>query len=135
VVIDSSALVAFMMAERSARAVANAMVSAPTRVVAAHTLVETAMVLTGRRAGAPEGVSSDLALVMARFEIGVVPFGSDHWLTAWAAFMRFGKGRHPAALNYGDCLTYAVAKLSGLPLLCVGDDFSQTDLQLVRVSG
>jgi ribonuclease VapC len=46
----------------------------------------------------------------------------------WAAFLRYGKGRHPAGLNYGDCLTCAVAKLSGLPLVCVGDDFAQTDL-------
>ena len=52
----------------------------------------------------------------------------------WAAFLRYGKGRHPTGLNYGDCLTYAVARLSGLPLLCVGDDFAQTDLTLAPLT-
>ena len=50
------------------------------------------------------------------------------------AFARYGKSRHPAGLNFGDCLTYAVAKLSGLPLLCVGADFPQTDLTLVPLT-
>jgi len=59
-----------------------------------------------------------------------VSFGEDHWREAARAFRRFGKGRHPAALNFGDCLTYAVARLAGAPLLCVGEDFPQTDLDL-----
>ena len=61
---------------------------------------------------------------MARVEVAVLAFGQDHWLMAWTAFLRYGKGRHPAGLNLGDCLTYAVAKLSGLPLLCIGGDFA-----------
>jgi len=92
------------------------------------------MVLAGRRAAASLGGASDLMLVMTRFEVTVVPFGQDHWLMAWAAFLRYGKGRHPAGLNFGDCLTYAVAKLSGLPLLCIGGDFAQTDLALVPLA-
>ena len=92
------------------------------------------MMLDGRRA-VSQGASSDLALVMARFEVSVLPFGPDHWPVTWAAFLRYGKGRHPAGLNFGDCLTYAVAKLSGLPLLCVGDSFTQTDLTLVPLTG
>lgn len=52
---------------------------------------------------------------------------------AWAAFLRYGKGRQPAGLDFGDCLTYAVAKLSAPPLLCVGDDFAQTDLELATL--
>jgi ribonuclease VapC len=47
------------------------------------------------------------------------------------AFLRFGKGRHPAALNFGDCITYATARLAGEPLLCLGEDFAKTDLELV----
>jgi len=122
------------MAERPARAVFDALAQAPVRAVGAPTLVETAMVLAGRRAAASLGATSDLMLVMTRFEVTVIPFGQDHWLMAWAAFLRYGKGHHPAGLNFGDCLAYAVAKLSGLPLLCVGGDFAQTDLKLVPLA-
>ena len=133
-VLDSSALVALVMAERPAHAVFDALASASMRAVGAPTLVETAMVLAGRRAAASPGATSDLTLVMARFEVAVLSFGQDHWQMAWAAFLRYGKGRHPPGLNFGDCLTYAVAKLSGLPLLCVGGDFAQTDLKLVPLN-
>ena len=132
--LDSSALVALVMAEDSARAVFDVISDAPTRAIGAPSLVETAMVLDGRRAVASSSAMSDLTLVMARFEVAVLPFGPDHWPVAWAAFLRYGKGRHPAGLNFGDCLTYAVAKLSGLPLLCVGADFAQTDLTLVPLT-
>jgi len=134
VLLDSSALVALVLAERPARAVFDALAQAPVRAVGAPTLVETAMVLAGRRAAASPGGASDLVLVMTRFEVTVVPFGQDHWLMAWAAFLRYGKGHHPAGLNFGDCLTYAIAKLSGLPLLCIGGDFAQTDLALVPLA-
>jgi ribonuclease VapC len=60
----------------------------------------------------------------------VVDFMADHWTIAADAFLAYGKGRHPAALNFGDCMTYAVAKLADEPLLCLGDDFSATDLEL-----
>lgn len=59
----------------------------------------------------------------------VIPLTADHYRVAVDAFLRFGKGRHPAALNFGDCLTYAVASLAGMPPLFVGDDFSRTDLR------
>ena len=132
--LDSSARVALVLAERPARAVFNALAQAPVRAVGAPTLVETAIVLAGRRAAASLGATSDLVLVMTRFEVTVIPFGQDHWLMAWAAFLRYGKGHHSAGLNFGDCLTYAVAKLSGLPLLCVGGDFAPTDLELVPLA-
>lgn len=60
-----------------------------------------------------------------------MPVGAEHWTVAVDAFARYGKGRHAAALNVGDCLTYAVARLAGDPLLCVGDDVPKTDLDLV----
>ena len=132
-VLDSSALVALVMAERPARALFDILSVAPAAAVGAPSLVETAMVLDGRLAGASRESSSRLVPLMTRFEIDVLPFGSDHWPVAWAAFLRYGKGRHPAGLNFGDCLTYAVAKLSARPLLCVGDDFAQTDLELVTL--
>ena len=61
----------------------------------------------------------------------VIPFGPEHHSRAVDAYLRYGKGRHPAALNFGDCMTYATARLAAAPLLCVGNDFAQTDLQLV----
>ena len=60
--------------------------------------------------------------------MSVVSFSEAHWREASDAFARYGKGRHPASLNFGDCMSYAVAKLSGAPLLFVGTDFAQTDI-------
>jgi len=59
----------------------------------------------------------------------IVPFGEEHYEAAVSAFLRYGKGRHPAGLNFGDCMSYALARVSGLPLLYIGDDFSKTDIQ------
>lgn len=130
-IVDSSALVALIMSERRAGEVFDALEANRGSAIAAPALLETAMVLAGRRTGGTTQAEADLERVVARFELAVVPFADEHWTTAWAAFVHFGKGRHPAALNFGDCLTYAVAKLSGQPLLCVGNDFAQTDLTLV----
>ena len=105
--------------------------AAPHIGVGAPTLVETSIVLSSRagRGGqtALEGILSDRAIV-------VVPFDDQHWREAVMAFSRFGKGRHPARLNFGDCLTYATARRAGRPLLCIGDDFAQTDLDLVPLA-
>jgi len=60
----------------------------------------------------------------------VVPFDSAHWQTAADAWLRYGRGRHPAGLNLGDCLAYATARLAGRPLLCKSEDFQKTDLAL-----
>jgi ribonuclease VapC len=62
------------------------------------------------------------------WRVDVLPFGERHWLVADDAFARYGKGRHPAALNYGDCMTYATARLAEMPLLFTGDDFARTDI-------
>ena len=62
--------------------------------------------------------------------VDVLSFSDAHWRIAQSAFVRYGKGRHPAALNFGDCLTYAIAYVAGEPLLCVGEDFPLTDLEL-----
>jgi ribonuclease VapC len=66
-----------------------------------------------------------------RFDVPAIPFGDEHRRQAGTAFARYGKGRHLAGLDFGDCLAYAVARLSGPLLLCVGGDFAQTDLALV----
>jgi ribonuclease VapC len=61
-------------------------------------------------------------------DIVTIPFGENHWKVAADAFIRYGKGRHPAKLNYGDCMTYSIAKVADEPLLFVGDDFAKTDV-------
>lgn len=86
------------------------------------------MVLT-RKAG-PSG-RAPLAGFLDERDVLVIPFGTNHWTVAVDAFLRYGRGRHRAALNFGDCLTYATAKLAGEPLLCLGNDFALTDLPLV----
>lgn len=91
------------------------------------TLVETGIVLAARLKADPRPA---LAKFLADFEIAVIPFGDPHWREALEAFARFGKGRHKASLNFGDCMAYATARLSGQALLSVGDDFPKTDLAL-----
>jgi ribonuclease VapC len=135
VIVDTSALVALVMVESASDAVLEAVARAPLAAVAAPSLVEACMVIDGRRARHRPSASARLALILARFDIAIVGFEAHHWPVAWSAFLRYGKGRHPAGLNFGDCLTYAVAKLSGEPLLCVGDDFARTDLELVPLGG
>ena len=95
--------------------------------VGAPTLTETAIVLTARLG---KNASPLLARFIQESHLTIVPFTDEHWRTAADAYMRFGKGRHAAALNFGDCLTYAVAHLAGQPLLCRGTDFPKTDLPL-----
>ncbi len=87
--------------------------------------------------GADEAGGSDLRegkTALSRFlqenAITTVAFGEDHAAEALDAYSRFGKGRHPAALDFGDCCAYATASLAGEPLLCIGDDFAKTDLPL-----
>jgi ribonuclease VapC len=73
-----------------------------------------------------------LARLVQEAGLAVIPFTEPHAATAVDAFLRFGRGRHPAALNFGDCMMYATAFLADEPLLCVGDDFDQTDLRIAR---
>ncbi len=84
------------------------------------------MVALGRR-GEP-GLEQMQALI-ERLELEVVPLSDDQAKLAIEAFRRFGKGRHPAGLNFGDCFSYALAKATGEPLLSKGEDFSQTDIK------
>lgn len=127
-ILDSSALIAVVLREPAADSLAHVMSGADELAVGAPTLVETGLVLTAR--AGPAGTRG-LERVLATATVDVLPFTDDHWRTAVQAFERFGKGRHPAALNLGDCYSYASARLAGRPLLCLGDDFPQTDLALV----
>lgn len=129
-IVDASALVAIVLAEHAHDRLIAALDEAPSVGIGAPTVVETRLVLA-RRLG--RAASATLALLMESCGAVVVPFETRHADVAMEAHWRFGKGRHPAALNFGDCMTYAVARLAGEPLLCVGDDFAQTDLELVAL--
>lgn len=93
------------------------------------TLTETAIVLSARLKHDARGI---LARFLMEGLIATVPFGDAHFAAAVEAWLQYGKGRHRASLNFGDCLSYAyaTAALAGEPLLCVGDDFPHTDLSL-----
>jgi ribonuclease VapC len=127
-VIDSSAIIAVLENEPSADQIAEAMHSAPAILLSAANLVETSIVIE-RRNGDTGG--RELDLLIYRTEMEIVPVDQDQAEIARTAWRRFGKGRHPAGLNYGDCFAYALAKSRQLPLLFVGRDFAQTDIEPV----
>lgn len=127
-IVDSSALVAILLRQPGYEAPLGHLATADVVGVGTPTLAETGIVLEAR-AGTP--ARSLLARFIHEARLVPVPFGEEHWRAAIDAFIRYGKGRHPAALNFGDCLTYATARLADEPLLCIGDDFARTDLPLV----
>lgn len=128
-IVDSSALVAVLFGERGYEEL-KAKLDAPRAVstgIGAPTAGELGLVLSRRL---QRDARADVARLFEEFAVGVVPFTGDHWRMAVDAFWRFGKGRHRAGLNMGDCFTYATAKLARQPLLFVGNDFGYTDLDL-----
>jgi ribonuclease VapC len=124
-VLDSSAVIAVHWKEQGHERLIEKIESAEIVVIGAPTLLETAMVLTARLGG---DARSMLSAFLRRSGTEVVPFTAEHFDEAVGAFLRFGRGRHPAALNFGDCLAYAVASVAGMPLLFTGDDFRRTDI-------
>ena len=124
-IVDSSAIVAIVLREPGWEKVVARLGAEATPAIGAPTLAETGLVLTAKI-----GTKARILLSRLLQETGltVIPFAEEHWRIAVDAYARFGKGRHAAALNFGDCLTYAVARLAGQPLLFVGGDFSKTDL-------
>ena len=129
-VIDTSAIVAILSAEPEQRALAQAIAADPVRLMSAATLLQLTLVIESRYG--PSG-GRELDLLLHRAEVSVVDVTSDQIQVARRAWRSFGKGRHPAALNFGDCFPYALCRTSGEPLLCKGQDFQQTDLPLVHV--
>jgi ribonuclease VapC len=128
-VVDSSAIIAIVRREPTADAFIDILASATGHVIGAPTLVETLIVLEARAAEAGRQAAQSL---IALLDIEPAPFESAHTVHAVSAFRAYGKGRHPAALNLGDCLTYAIAKASGRAIVCAGDDFTQTDIATIR---
>jgi len=124
-VIDTSAILAILQDEPERRAFNEAIEAASERRLSAATFVKLAIVIEARLG--PEGIR-DLDLFLATAEIELLPFDTDQTRRARSAFSRFGKGRHPASLNFGDCFSYALASAYGEPLLFKGSDFPLTDL-------
>lgn len=128
-VIDTSAIVAILLNEASADRLVAAIEADRTRLVSAAAVVETSLVLLGRYG---EVGDSQLDRLLRAIGADVVPVGEDQVVLARDAALRFGRGRHPAALNFGDLFSYALAAARDQPLLFVGDDFAKTDVAVAK---
>jgi ribonuclease VapC len=126
-VIDRSAFAAIFFAEPERKTFLDAITGSGSRLASAANVFETGIVLESRQ-GEAAGREFDLFLVRANFQI--VPVDAEQADIARSAWRKYGKGRHPAALNFGDCFSYALAKVSGEPLLAKGSDFGLTDITL-----
>lgn len=126
-ILDASAILAILFREDCATDLLERLWCASPRAVGAPTLAEAGIVLAAR---AGEASIPLLYHFLDAFGIVTIPFDGLHGREAVAIYDAYGKGRHPAGLNFGDCLCLATARLAGLPLLCVGDDFPQTDAVL-----
>jgi ribonuclease VapC len=125
-IIDSSVLVAILRTEPGYERFVLAIAQAKRRLLAAPTFLESTMVLASGRQDEILGRLDDFLREAA---IETVAFTADHAAVARQAFLRYGKGRHPAGLNFGDCIAYATARLEAMPLLFKGDDFRLTDIE------
>ena len=128
-VIDTSAIMAILLGEPAAGQLVEALEADRTRLVSGATVVETSLVVLGRfgEMGDPQ-----VDRLLRGIGAEVVPVGLEQVAIARDAALRFGRGRHPAALNFGDCFSYALAMESGEPLLFVGEDFAKTDVNVYR---
>lgn len=124
-VIDTSGLAAIFFGEAERHKFLAAIASAERRLISAATLLETGIVLESRQ-GEAAGREFDLFVVRARLE--AIPVDAEQIDIARSAWRKYGKGRHPAGLNFGDCFSYALAKTSSEPLLAKGTDFARTDI-------
>jgi ribonuclease VapC len=126
-IVDTSAIVTVVMQEPGFQAVVEKLTAADHLGVGTPALTETAIVLSAR-------LRDDARGLVSRFlfegSFVTVPFLDAHFEVALDAWLRYGKGRHAAALNVGDCMSYAIARVAQEPLLCTGDDFGKTDIEL-----
>ena len=128
-VLDTSALIAILLAEPEADAMVRALASDPRRLVGAPTLVEASAVMRAKKGGAGEVALDGL---LERLEVDVLPMSVAAARLARLGYARFGRGvGDPAVLNHGDCLAYGVALAEREPLLFKGDDFARTDVEAV----
>lgn len=125
IVVDSSIVVAIIREESDAAVWLDVLDKTPRAFMSVFSYVETSMVIAGRRRDVSLG---RVDATLKALHVSVVPVTLDQGNVAVAAFLRFGRGRHSAGLNIGDCFAYALAKSRGLPLLFKGDDFTKTDI-------
>ena len=126
-IVDTSALVSILDQEAEAERLVRAIAAASERMLSAANLVETGIVMQVRRG---DEAARDLDLLLAKLKIDIIPVSGKQANLARKAFQHYGRGRHPAKLNFGDCFAYALAKDSSAPLLFKGSDFSQTDIMI-----
>jgi ribonuclease VapC len=125
---DTSALVALLLKEPGYERVLDTLAGDEPVGIGTPSLLEATIVMAGRVGATAITMVNRL---VQELELVVIPFGTEHWRAASDAYVRYGKGRHRAGLNFGDCMSYAVARLADQPLLCLGGDFAKTDLKLV----
>ena len=130
-VVDTSAAVAVILGEPGGGEIAAHLESALTRMMPAAIRVELDIVIEARLGPAGQDV---IDRFLRDAKIDIVSVDADLAARAMSGWRRYGKGRHPAGLNFGDCFTYALAERTGLPVLCTGDDFAATDIPVVRPS-
>ncbi len=127
-VIDTSALVAILLGEPEAERFALVIAADPKRLISSFTALETGIVIEAKKG---EAGGRELDLLLHHAKIAIVPLTLEQYGIARIAWRRYGKGRHPAGLNIGDCCSYALAKLGDDSLLFKGNDFSLTDVKAV----
>ncbi|MBB4186567.1 type II toxin-antitoxin system VapC family toxin [Sinorhizobium terangae] len=125
-VIDTSAIVAVAFNEPEAETYERKVIDAPRRFISAATVLELAIVIEARLG---EAGAAELDLWLYKAGVEIVAVDAEQIAVARRAWRSYGKGRHPAGLNYGDCFSYALAKTRNEPLLFKGDDFSRTDIE------
>ena len=125
-IVDTSALLAIVFQEPGYEDVLDRILSATVVAAGSPALAEAGIVLHARLGADGHGL---LERLLDELAIEEISFGSVHWREAVEAYRTFGKGQNAAGLNFGDCMTYAVARLSGEPLLFMGEDFAKTDLE------
>ncbi|HVT58408.1 MAG TPA: type II toxin-antitoxin system VapC family toxin [Thermoanaerobaculia bacterium] len=126
-ILDSSAVVALILGGPEAERLLSRLSATAEVAIGAPTLVEATIVLSHRLGPI---AASLIERFLGELAVDVLPFEERHWRQAIEASRRFGKGFHPAALNFGDCMAYASARVAGRPLLSTGEDFAKTDLLL-----
>ena len=125
-VIDTSALVAILRNEPERRAFTEALEEAETKLLSTANFVESSILLEARYG--PDALR-DLDLIISKGGIDLITVDADQAYLARQGFSEYGKGRHPAGLNFGDCFAYALAKIRNETLLYKGDDFAHTDVE------
>ena len=129
VVLDTSAVVAILQGEQGNAALVERLATASPRLLSTAARVELGIVFEARFGAAGRDLVDRFLRDAAVELVDVTAETAERAMSAWR---RFGKGRHPAGLNLGDCFSYALADQSGLPLLCTGEDFAATDLEVIR---